>query len=101
MTSETTSIPLKVVVMVSKHYHLPRDNHGLTSESDLECYALQGYNFRVRTFPTYSLILIDEIRGFLQSCKSYIKIISKLLSAPVDFLKKLSYSKSNKNNDNI
>ena len=84
---KTASTLLKVVVIVAKHYHLPKDNHGLTSEWDIRVSCFAGIQLCVRFFSAYSVILIDEILRFLQSCKSYTKIISKLLFAPVDFLK--------------
>ena len=91
MTSETASTLLKAVVIVGEHYHFPRNNRGLTLESDLGVKLCRDTTFVLRPFSAYSLNLIDEIPEFIQSCKSYIKIISKLLSAPADFFKKLSY----------
>ena len=92
MASETASTLLKVVVIVGEHNHLPWNNRGLTLESDLRVSNFAGIQLSCwDLFSAYSLNLIDEIPEFIQSCKSYIKIISKLLSAPADFLKKLSY----------
>ena len=42
MTSETESTLLKVVVIVGEHYHFPRNNRGLTLESDLRVSNFAG-----------------------------------------------------------